>query len=748
MHTLLLSGPRTSTGVFLGIVAVLLPYTASAGALSDTAYLLLTERVAAPQTSSFVYQDADSGLNHGFPSGFFGAVTQITLDAACVDDPNTASGCATNPDHLDVVRGTVLRLTFAPLAVTAFAGVNIEEPENFGVRGTGRGYDLTGSTRLEFEVRSPTPGGITVQFGVGGGVSAFMHIPQGTTYTTMSIPLNTLTPVPNISNVHLLFTVVTNGANAPNGGTLLLDNIRFVPAPTRQQAVLGLPLSTETLGVMPRQGPAAGRVTIPPDQANRNVATIFEASLTVLALLARGTEQDRRQARLIADTFVYALQHDNQGAPIPVAQDGSKGLHNAYKSGEIALFNDQGAGAGRAGDVQFAGFSAGAAVCGPSRFCLVLDGASGGNNAWAILALVSASTALNESRYLDTARTIGNWIVAQLTDITGTGFGGYYVGFPDGGRQPRTLLTSKSVESNAVIFTALAALASRAAQLGNAADAALWTARATLAGDFVLALFDAQAGCFHGGTVPVGTAPGLGIDPRGAQRGGDVINTVRFLDAQALAVLALAAAPRYRGQIDWRRPVQCVVDHFAQSITVGTQPFQGFNLVEASTAGPKGIAWEFTGQAITAMQVVDRLFQENRFGTVAALSLDQLRQAQRLAPFGDGQGLVASTLQDGDRLAPLEQCLSTPFQCIPERVGLAVTTWAIFADLGITPLPADTLTQPSASPLVPTPSAGGEGRGGCTLDPDTPFDPILVGILGLMIAFLAWKQRQERAPWN
>ena len=66
--------------------------------------------------------------------------------------------------------------------------------------------------------------------------------------------------------------------------------------------------------------------------------------------------------------------------------------------------------------------------------------------------------------------------------------------------------------------------------------------------------------------------------------------------------------------------------------------------------------------------------------------LERIHQAQQTAPFGDGQGLAASTLQDGDTLPPLEQCLSTPFQCIPERVGLAATAWAIFAELGRSPL--------------------------------------------------------------
>ena len=55
------------------------------------------------------------------------------------------------------------------------------------------------------------------------------------------------------------------------------------------------------------------------------------------------------------------------------------------------------------------------------------------------------------------------------------------------------------------------------------------------------------------------------------------------------------------------------------------------------------------------------------------------------APFGDGKGVVAAIMQDGELLPPYEQCLSTPFQCIAERVGLAATAWAVFADLNVNP---------------------------------------------------------------
>jgi hypothetical protein len=173
--------------------------------------------------------------------------------------------------------------------------------------------------------------------------------------------------------------------------------------------------------------------------------------------------------------------------------------------------------------------------------------------------------------------------------------------------------------------------------------------------------------------------------------GDDVINTCDFLDANTFTTLALASEPRYRNMIDWRRPMQHVLDTFAQSVNAGGRTFRGFDIVASPSAGPNGIAWEFTGQAVETMRFVDHLYGEFRFEPQAVRYLAQIRHAERLAPFTDGQGLVASTLQDGDTLPPIDQCLSTPFQCIAERVGLAATTWAIAAEMRINPF------EPTAS---------------------------------------------------
>ena len=656
--------------------------------ISDPAYRELTQRVTANAANFFVYQDEDSGFNHGFPSGFFGTPGIVSIDTGCVDDPaDMMTGCfpLTDMTHLDRTHGTVLRVSFGAQTGSSYAGLNIEEPQDWGQYMDGVGYDLRPAAQVMFDVRSPT--GISLQFGVGGCETNFIFIPQSLTYRPMTIPLNSLLNgghcPPDLSDVHILFTIVTNAANAPNGGTVLLDNIRFTPVPNRQTTdpkALSLPLSTQTFGVVSQQSPP-----FPPDQVNRNTSSIYEAALTLWALLNRGQASDLTNAQEVANALDYALHHENHGDPLPLAPDGSAGLHNAYESGDIALMNDQRPPAGgKAGDVRLAGFTA--TYC-HSGFCLVSDGATGGNNAFAILALAAAYAKFGNVSYLNDAREIGNWIAGNLTDNTGTGYGGYYLGYPDMGAQ-KTLILSKSTENAADIFAAFTILAGIELQLGNNGEANQWTTRANVAGDSVMQMFDSANGRFNAGTVPVGTPPGPGVCPNGPQKGNDVINTCDFLDSNTFPTLALAAVQRYRGQINWQFPIEYVWRVFPQSLIADGLQFQGFDIVPPP---PAGIAWEFTGQPVETCAYVDSLFGSSTCGSSGQFYLGQIGQAQTSAPFGDGLGLVASTLPNGDQLLPVDQCLDTPFQCVPERVGLAATGWAIFAEQQINPL---------ASPVV------------------------------------------------
>ncbi len=303
--------------------------------------------------------------------------------------------------------------------------------------------------------------------------------------------------------------------------------------------------------------------------------------------------------------------------------------------------------------------------------------------------------------------------MANLTD-TGPGFGGYFAGYfglvdaPTHRAGDRN--EGKSTENNADIFAALTALAAVENQLGNTAAAAQWTTAANVAGDFVMQMFDAGQGRFNLGTVPTHANPSPTPGPTfcpGPTKGNDILNTCDVLDANTFTTLALAGASRYRNQIDWRQPITYVLNRFQTSVMAAGQPFNGFDLVLPQTPGSNGVAWEFTAQAVVAMRYVDQLYAQTTFEAAAAMYVAEMRHAQTSAPFGDGLGLVASTLAAGETLPPLDQCLVTPFQCIAERVGLAASIWAIFADQNINPFPASQNPVPALSALAPTSATAG-----------------------------------------
>lgn len=685
------NGRRAKYYRVLFLAAAVLPVSpmsaqSTSGAdISSPAYISINSRASRNQSQFYIFSDMDSGFNHGFPSGKFGnAPDKLTYTPNCVYDAASRSGCSASPTVLDPTRGTVFQLVFLPLIRGSgeYAGLNFEEPQNWGVTQQGKGYDLTGSTALLFDAISPT-GGIGIQISVAGKASQYISIPTQWTPITITFASLGITPG-NLASAHLLFGIASNDANAPNGGIVLLDNIRLDPAPAAQASALSFPIANQVDGILHVPNTLSGSIPIPPDQISSNLTTTYESSLALEALLLRGQAQDLANAKLIANAFVYALSHDNQGDPLPAASDGSTSLHNGGSSGDLPLFNSQGSGAGQAGQIRLAGFTA-ATLCPSTGFCLVLDGATGGNNAFAVMALIAAYRQFQNPPYLNAALTIGNWIYNRLLDSSGTGFGGYFVGYPDMGLA-KVLQTGKSTENNADIFAAFTALAS---VVKSASDSAAWTSRANVAGDFVMQMFDSSTGRFFAGTSPSGQQPAPGTNPNGASKGNDVINTFDFLDAQTFTTLAMAGSARYQPQIDWRRPLEWALTAYSSTVAASNLTFQGFDLIEPSehqAGDPSGVAWEFTAQVVASLELLSSLYSNCAVCGNAPVYLEQLRQAQASAPFADGNGLVAATLPNGQSLPPYQQCLVTPFQCIAERVGLAATSWAIFAAQRYSPL--------------------------------------------------------------
>ncbi len=673
---------RCSVGAVV-LAAAMVPGNAGAQTVSTaSAYSFIHASATEVRSAFFLYRDQDDGISHGFPSGIFPAefAHRIEIDPGCVDDPLSPSGCRQTRAQVDCDHGTVLRVTWRPMSAGQYAGIFIEEPEGYLSSRAGRGLSTSPATTITLRLRSPT--GITVRFGFAGGESAFTTVPAGTAWTTLRLPLDAFSGISEpLSDVHLPFMVATNVDRAAAGGTLLLDDIRLEPTPLDQARLPALPRSNITCGIAPATTRLAGRVPIPPDQVNRNVASVYEASLALLALARRGTPADRQAATVIADGLLYAQAHDNQGLPLR-GRPGAAGWRNAYMP-SLVLHNDQVGGA-RSGDVRLAGFTGGPTLCGASSFCLVLDGATGGNSAFAIMGLIAAWRQLGDVRYLDAARRGAQWIAEYLQDTATDGFGGYFLGYPDEGVAPKTLIHSKSVENNADIASAMFSLSAVEQELGRSAEATRWSDLGHYAGAFVMRMFDDQQGRFVVGTAPVWTTSGC---PAGERRGSDVVVTCDFLDANTFSALALSERFPYRDQIDWRRPLRWAMVNQAQRVTAAGQVFQGFNIVASPVSGPTGIAPEFSGQMVVALRRAGRRYGDQALVDAAESTLLALRRI-RAAAFGSEStgAYAAAALDGGDTVPPAEQCISTPYQCIAQRVGLAATVWAgILAEDDVNP---------------------------------------------------------------
>ena len=73
--------------------------------IAEGAWSHLTAQTEANRTQFYVYKDADSGFNHGYPSGFFGAMGKIDLDAACGERNKSPHACRWTSPFVDTARG-------------------------------------------------------------------------------------------------------------------------------------------------------------------------------------------------------------------------------------------------------------------------------------------------------------------------------------------------------------------------------------------------------------------------------------------------------------------------------------------------------------------------------------------------------------------------------------------------------------------------------------------------------------------
>jgi hypothetical protein len=235
-----------------------------------------------------------------------------------------------------------------------------------------------------------------------------------------------------------------------------------------------------------------------------NRSFLYDAALTILALVSSGDPDARAMARDIAN-----------GLLVTALPDGT-------------FLNERNAGHTLLGD--------GAPRPAYSQKQTL------GDDAWLGLALLEMHGVTGQAGYLAAARAISDWAEANLK-ASGP-LNGYRGGYDGSG----AAYPWRSTEHNCDAFQLHRHLAQALAEAGDPA-AQVYAARAGHAASFVLAMFDSAGGAFYTGTGS-----------------GDDINSSSLpLDTQMWPLLTLGQWPEYEGAIDWRRPVQWATDHLRRT---------------------------------------------------------------------------------------------------------------------------------------------------------------------------------------
>ncbi len=591
-----------------------------------------------------VYDDVSSGGNH------FHAFAKIPDQDAAV----SINGSSTIAPHAGAtaIRCEFFGATFGGyylqngvLTPTALAPV-----PNFGTV-PNAGIDLSGASALTFWARGAS-GGEQIDFFVAGVgrdpdssepiapyPDSSSRIPsQGNRYTLSTTWQKITIDLTGHDLSYVLggFGWVASSLYNPAGATFYLDDIQYELSPTAREQRLNQPRLLASFTMLPVQpNPFDSNKDDDIDFVLRNTAFTYDNALAVIAFLATGTADGLRRARLIADAFVYAANHDRR------FDDGR--LRTAYAAGDLALPpgwipND------RLHTAAVPGF-----YDESQQFFYEVEQCAldTGNNAWALIALLAVHRATGVSDYLNAAVRLGELIRGFRNDS------GIYQGFQGGQNCPECppegappcpspgARTWASTEHNLDIYAALT-------QLAEATLDSQWAADADHARTFVEAMWDGDRGCYLAGTKDSST--------RNADAGQLPVDT------QSWSALAIPETVKVRPQV------------FACAENNHRTVSDGFSGVDFN-GDRDGVWFEGTAQLATAY----------RFSTLAANSvglLAELRRAQQTPPFGDGFGIAAAA---HDALSTgFATATGDPFKLF-RRSHVGATAWNLFAQVGFNP---------------------------------------------------------------
>jgi len=434
-----------------------------------------------------VYTDFIAGGNHGAPGGWMG--TPVGIDILKVE-PRWNSNCYNGL--------TCFKNIWETTSTIDWVGIYWLEPDGNWGQIPNAGFDLTGATQVTFYARGEE-GGEPVEFFAGGVTGDYPD----------SIQPKASTGRISLTKAWKKYTIDLSGKDlthviSPFGWTVAIDPIFYIddvqydlPRPN----ALRFLQSYEILD-------------IDKEIAIANAAHVYDNALALLAFLARGTEDDLRRAKILADALVFVLNNDRH------YKDGR--LRNVYMSGDLAE--------SVTGTAKLSGWwDTGKQAWFEDEYSVSTHT---GNLAWAMLALLGYYEKMGGEKYLEAVKTMGEWLERETKDERGAGgYTGGYKGWEqtDKNPTPPQKLLYKATEHNIDLYPVFM-------RLYRITKETKWLESAKHAKNFVEAMWNAQEGHFWTGST---------------ENGVDINQDNIPVDVQAWAIMAMPAENRYRAGLQW-----------------------------------------------------------------------------------------------------------------------------------------------------------------------------------------------------
>ena len=398
----------------------------------------LSYRLTSPRTTVYVYRDYGLTQNHFTQrKKIFGSDESLvkTMDENCTKKPysgTTCIRCEQSASKKD--RGGWMFLNGYLREWDGTPGTND------GKKG-GAGMDLTGADALRFYAKGKK-GGETVEFftcGFGYDVKGKKTADNPDSSVRKSLGQVKLTKdwkeyVIPLKGVNLKYIVcgfgyaVDGWANSKKDTVFYLDEIRFT----------GKIKSAQTAPVLLRSSDEN-------DERLRNAAYTEDNALAALAFLSAGKKNEAKQ---ILDAFVYAVKNDRAYAAAN-SKDSPRRVRNAYAAGDIRPLPGWNTGTRLSGWYD--------KDTGNWMEDLKQVGSSTASNSYAALALLQYYNTYGGKTYLETARSLMEWVLKNCFDHS-LGFTEGFDGWKESDKLEDYTLTNRPTKDNLLAYAAFSRL--------------------------------------------------------------------------------------------------------------------------------------------------------------------------------------------------------------------------------------------------------------------------------------------------